>query len=441
MNKFIEEIISMRTDTDLSNLESYSESFKTADEFLVFKDEFIPIDLIESIKGGKRQLREIKELHGAPTVATTFDKPLSQFYKKYSLKRDINHIVDSIAYLSIKPIKSNLTKEKAVVSGDFLSSEILSKLSANQGKPYHADDDHLRKIGESINDFILRPTNEWVEKLNILDFETTPERYWQVAGAFKKRIWAKLSHPMHQDKKVFLCVGIDLENRNLFYGLECLRTGTSKLSTEQIYKFDHFTKKNTLIQTVKFDELNEYTWKRLIKQSDDFLSSLLPWYQHVINYIWMDMVDQKVIEKRLIPMSAKKPAPSDKVVDTNKKSTNLGIDLVVSYEKDLLKYKGKNDLAKAVAKIEPKKGSHDVHSFNIDGTDKLIKIISTKSASIQGASISQSCIESSIIHQEKSYLYILTNISTKRKAGLLHISKGRFDKILDLNAEQYSVNS
>lgn len=443
MNKFIASLVKMRTSSIENLRKNYEESFKTASQFLIFDEEFIPYNLIEKNNDGEAKLKELISKHGAPLVTTKYDKLLSNFYKKYSLKRDIYHIVDSISYLKISKEEQQpsvvITDDAGI--NDFYHINNVQKLAIYHSQPYHAEQEQLRQVGKLINDFILQPTHYWLDKIEVPGFDKIPERYWQVAGMFKKRIWGKLQRPEHLDKKIFLCLGVDLENNSLFYGLECLRTGTSKLSTEQIFKFDHFTKEVPLIEHVSLEQVSEYNWDKLIIQSEDYLSKLIHWYDLVVEYIWNDSVDIKTMHKCLIPVIAKKPSTTDASIEFNKKTQSLAVDLVVTYEKGFLKYKGKKNLSKNVSKINHSEDPYDVHSYHMDGTDKLIKIIASKSSSIQGAIITQSSIEASIVEHEKSYLYTITNLSNKRKSGILHISKGRFDRTLKTKAERHLVIS
>jgi len=443
MNEILAQLIDMRKSSDPSTLDSYKDEFMSASEFIIYGHEFIPSTLLDEVEGGQEALTKIIQEHGKPIVTTQYDKALSKFYKKHTLKRDINHIVDSISYLLIPEEKAppELVIDDAINSGDFYHVDNIKKLSGYHSLPYHADQADLRQIGRAINDFILQPTNHWLEQLEMSGFDKIPERYWQVAGTFKKRIWGKLQRTEHLDKKVFFCLGIDLENNMLFYGLECLRTGTSKLSTEQIFKFDHFSKGMPLMQSISLDQVSDYSWDKLIRESTDFLSNLILVYDHIIDYIWNDGTDIKSIHNRLIPLSSKKPNPSDELIDTSNKVNSLAAELVVSYEKGYLKYKGKNKLAKKISKASKSENNYDVISRHLDGSEKLIKIIASKSPSIQGATISQSCIDSSIVHQEKSYVYMLTRISSKRKSGILNINRGRFDKIFKTKPESHSVIS
>ncbi len=441
MDKFIDSLIKMRASAD--SRVKYGESFKTASQFLIYGGEFIPYDLIETSSGGSSKLVEINNRFGGAIVTTEHDKALSKFYKEHALKRDINHIVDSIAYLvlpkerSPAPISiSHTTKE-----GDFYHIDTVVKLSTYQGESYHADQENLRHVGKSINDFILQPTHHWLDEVEIDGFDKLPERYWQVAGAFKKRIWGKLQKSEHLDKKVFLCLGVDLENQSLFYGLECLRTGTAKLSTEQIFKFDYLTKDVALLEYISFDQASTYDWGKLLEESEELLSKLVLWYDKVIDYIWSDVVDIKSTYKCIIPVNERVLPTAGEQIDFDKKTQSLAVDLVISYEKEYLKYKGKKDLSKNVAKSNQEKEHYDVLSYHLDGSEKLIKVIASKSSSIQGAIITQSSIEASLLAQDKSYLYIITNLSKKRKSGVLHITKGRFDKMLKTKPASHLVIS
>jgi len=442
MNEIIRKLTKMREHPDSETSATYQESFKAASEFLIYKDEFIPFNLIEQMNQGDFTIREITDKYGAAQVATAYDKSLSIFYKTHNLKRDIYHIVDSIAYLQIHDEDTAAAVlNKTIKTDDFFDVDVLNKLAPNQNKRYSAKENQLRELGQAIGDHILTPTNHWLERLQIDGFEHTPERYWQVAGLFKKRLWGKMQRTNHLDKKIFLCLGIDLENETLFYGLECLRTGTSKLSTEQIFKFDLYTRDFNTLEKINFDQINEFNWQRLIVRSEEFLKKLIPLYDEVIDYIWHDVVEIKSIRNHLIPLAAKLPKPSEALIDTNKKIKSLGVDLVIAYEKEYLKYKGKHKLLKRVKKSSSSNDHYDITSYHMDGSEKFIKVIASKSNAIQGAIISQVCIDVSIVNTEKYYSYVVVNIGSKRKSGILHINKGRLDKVVNMKPYNYTITS
>lgn len=441
MNEIIRNLGKMREHTDSEAYATYQESYKAASKFLIYQDEFIPFNLIEETQGDLTIL-EITEKYGPAQITTAHDKLLSAFYKNHNLKRDIYHIVDSIAYLQIpdedpSPIVAN----KNVNIDDFFDVDILTKLAPNQNKRYSAKETQLREIGQAIGDYILTPTNHWLAQLQIDRFEDTPERYWQVAGVFKKKLWGKLQHTDHLDKKIFLCLGIDLENETLFYGLQCLRTGTSRLSTEQIFKFDLYTRDFNTLEKIDFNQINELNWQSLIGQSEEFIKKLIPLYDEVINYIWNDVVEIKSIRNHLIPLVAKLPNSSKEPIETNKKIKSLGVELVIAYEKEYLKYKGKKKLLKLVKKSSASNDHYDITSYHLDGSEKLIKVIASKSNTIQGAIISQACIDVSIVNTEKYYSYAVVNIGSKRKSGILYINKGRLDKVVNMKPYNYTISS
>ena len=432
VNEVIRTLVKMREHTDSQAFITYQESYKTASKFLIYKEEFIPFNLIELVNLDGITIRELTDKYGTAQVTTAHDKSLSAFYKNHNLKRDINHIVDSIAYLVITGLEA---------TQDNFDIDMLERLAPNHSQPYSAKEHQLREIGQHIGDHILTPTNEWLTRLQIDGFEHAPERYWQVAGVFKKRLWGKLQRTDHLDKKIFLCLGVDLENKTLFYGLECLRTGTSKLSTEQIFKFDLYTRDFNVLQEIDFRQINTLNWNSLIAQSEEFLKKLIPLYDDVIDYIWNDVVAIKSIRNHLIPLVAKLPTPSEARVDTNKKTKALGVELVIAYEKEYLKYKGKDKLLKLVKKSSGKDDHYDITSYHLDGSEKLIKVIASKSNAIEGAIISQACIDMSVINQEKFYSYMVVNIGSKRKSGILHINKGRLDKAVNIKPHNYKITS
>ena len=435
MDKIIASLIDLRGGSDRVSSNKYASYFRRAIRFVIYGNEFIPFELFKESRSGKRLLQTVIDEHGDAQVLTKYDKKLSKFYKKHGLKREINYIADSISYLKIPGSKPEKSAEAQTHDAKGYDLETLMILASYQSQAYNAKDAQLQSIGQSYADNLLSPTNDWLESICFDGFVSTPERYWQVAGTFKKRIWGKLQHQDLVDQKVFLCLGVDLEKETLFYGLECLRTGTSKLSTEQIYKFDLFTKGLNIMCEIPLVDLAQTPWHEVVNKSSNYLKKLISVYHSSVEYIWKDKVNLKEVQNKLLPLSVKKPQESEEILDTNKKTNALALELVIRYEKDYLKYKGKKELAKKISKDK----LFDVSSYELDGSKKKIKLIASNSASIQGALIGQSEVDYSIVSPDHSYLYIITKLNMKKKSGLLFISKGRLDRVLDLKPERYSV--
>ena len=246
-------LINLREGDSQQQLE-YVNSFKEETVFIHIVNEFIPIGLMnDSIKN------ELLKSMDEAQVNSETDKALSLFYKKHNLKRDIHNITDSINYLEI-PSRTALTN---AIEDDFIDIKLLISLCKYESRPYKATDQTLKAIGQRMGSTILQPTNFWLDHLPFYSYHKEPERYWQVAGSFKQYTWGKLFLPQHKDKKVFLTVGINLKEQCLFFGLDCLRAGTSKLSTEQILMFDHFTKDKKTITKIVISKLK--TSRKLTK--------------------------------------------------------------------------------------------------------------------------------------------------------------------------------
>lgn len=417
---------------DSQQQQEYINSFKEETEFIQFMSEFIPASLVsDSAK------KELDSVLGKGEANPEVDQRLSLFYKKHNLKRDIHTISDSITYVTIPTTEHAKSGDE-----DFIDIKLLISLCKYQGRPYKATDQTLKAIGQRMGSTILQPTNYWLESLPFFSYHKEPERYWQVAGSFKQYTWGKLFMPQHKDKKVFLTVGINLKEQCLFYGLDCLRSGSSKLSTEQILMFDHFTKDKKTIAKLPLNKLGSVTWTSLMEASTSFLVELEKLYSEVVDYIWYNHVELENIEHQLIKVKSNPTFFSKKGIVTNGNIQDTAIDLVIDYERDSLEFSGKSNLASAIKTLGNDEGSnvYDVHSFNTDGSDKYIKVIASANNSISGFQLRDVDIKRSIDNPEKSYLYKVLNLSTERKAGHLVIKRGSFDSSLDLTPIIYSID-
>lgn len=424
-------IINLR-EADSQQRQRYIDSFKNETKFIQILNEFIPLSIV--IASAKNELTSI---YNEGKANAESDRQLSLFYKKHNLKRDIHNINDTITYIIIPSI----SELSGSINEGFIDIKLLNSLCKYQGRPYKATDQTLKAIGQRMGSTILQPTNYWLEQLPFYTYHKEPERYWQVAGSFKQYTWGKLFMPQHKDKKVFLTVGIDLKEQCLFYGLDCLRAGSSKLSTEQILMFDHFTKDKKTITKLPLKNLESVTWKTLIEASSSFLVELEPLYSEVVDYIWYNHVEIEHIAHQLIKVKPDASLASKKGISTNGDVQETAINLVVDYERDSLEFSGKSNLASAIKTLGNDEGSnvYDVHSFNTDGSDKYIKVIGSANNSISGFQLRDVDINRSLNNPDKSYLYTVLNLSTKNKSGHLLVKKGPYDSSLKLKPIIYSI--
>ncbi|MDH5367500.1 MAG: hypothetical protein OEW67_10965 [Cyclobacteriaceae bacterium] len=418
---------------DQEQQDTYIESFKNESIFVHFLNEFIPIELVN-----EQSKKELISVFGDSIINLSVDKQLSDFYKKHNLKRDINTIADSISYIIVEDDYSSINK----IDDDFIDVKLVESLCKYQGRTYKAKDQTLKAIGQKLSENVLKTTNFWLDQIPFSCYHKEPERYWQVAGVFKQYTWGKLFFPQHQNKKVFLTVGINLKEMCLFYGLDCLRSGTSKLSTDQILMFDHYTKDKNTIVKIPLDKIGNTSWNTLVKDTTEFFKQLEPLYSEVVDYIWYNQVNLSSISHQLLRINPDIHFFTKKGGDSDKELQHLAISLVVDYERDSLEFSDKSNLASAIKTLENEEDTnvYDIHSFNNDGSDKYIKVISSNNSSISGFKLSESDVQRSIVDEDKSYIYGVFNLSMKQKSGNLIIKKGAFNKVFDLNPVVYTID-
>ena len=129
----------------------------------------------------------------------------------------------------------------------------------------------------------------------------------------------------------------------------------------------------------------------------------------------------------------------------DKKTGDLGEELVMKYEKKRLVDLGKQDLAESIEHVSVTQGDgtgYDIKSFNEDGTDRFIEVKTTKEGIDTEFFMSPNEIEFSEKNQESYYLYRVHDLKLNPLKGTLYINSGnvldKFDKeptVFVLNAK------
>ncbi len=425
----------------------YQGQFKDSDTFLVAKIkgevEFIPASLLPDQLGkrSKKVQELLDEVFGDPKSNPALDERLSEFYKKHNLKRDLNAISDTIHYY-LKPKPESAPKKVEVSemeTPDFFSAKAIKKCAPYANQAYLASDPNLQKIGNKFGQSIVAPTNYWLRALNIAEFDIEPERYWQVAGMFKSFTWGKLFKPGNKDKRVFFSIGVDVANGELFYNLDCQRTGSNKLGRDHIARFDYFLQSKDTSGRIKLKKLEEYDWEKLITESRAFIEKNEALYDEVVAYLWDSEVNIKHFKNKLIEVRSVVPAgdspPENSSPDKNHKKLSL---LALNFEKDMLLLMGKEDLAKRVRLMPNKK--FDLLSYTVEGGEKWIKIKASPGTSPHHIEVTRKEIAESKNTDKNVYLYCIFDYAKGKNAGKLLIRKGDFSRFLKLQPTTYSAS-
>jgi len=435
---------------DLEGVEIYEKYYKNSTKFIVAKikgqTEFIPEDLLvaESKGKSKKTTNNLVKFFGEALPNSQMDELLVKFYRSHNLKRSLDNIEDEIRYYTKSHSKELEKKEYAVASPvmhneiKFFSQKSIGKCTQYAGEVYMASDPHLREIGKKFGDKIVIPTNYWAANIELEGFEYEQERYWQVAGVFKKFTWAKFFRKRLKDKKVFFAVGVDIKDQSLFMKLDCQRTGSNKMSSELIERFDYFLAgRAKLEKIIRFKKKVAIDWESLISSTNKFFNKKVNLYDEVIEYLWNDKVDTKLIENKFVLIHKYSANDSGKNLLWKNKDKTLKKVLqgIVDYEAKMLVMQERKDLIRNI-KILNHENPFDIKSITNNEKRKWIKCV----VEGNGIPISKETIEASKVENKEHYLYYIIDYNKKNNSGKLIIIKGSFDKMLKLEPVQYNAS-
>ena len=356
-----------------TNSEAYIESFRQAETFITAtikgQLEFVPLQLL-FINNNKYQiLMEVKAVFGNGVEHSQLDDLLIKFYNDHHLKRDIDSITDSVKY-HLKP-QANV----AISPGGLFDWSQIESLAPYAGQSYKASDTILKDIGQNFAEQIMHPTNIWGESVLPEGFVMERERYWQVAGNYKSFTWAKIKHKKYTDEQVFFSVGVDIRAGKLVFKLDCLRSGTHKLSNFDIRKFDYYTESFNCYTEIEKSLGEVIGWDAILEMSRSFINDFESVYLGVVEYIWSGKIDISLFNDKvfnILPENAK--FSSSKIGEPLPEILyNSVLDSIIRYEQFMLSHADKDDLA-ALVKFSFDKITQ-IDSFEFDGQHKQIYVV------------------------------------------------------------------
>lgn len=416
-----------------SNPEVYASAFTEAKRFITAtingKLEFIPLNLLAVTKGRVLVELEVAYVFGQPEQRPDLDDHLIKFYTDHGLKRILTGYDEAVEYY-IKPIDAQPLKR----ADTFFQQGVIEKLSAYAGKKYLASDPFLKDLGAQYAEFIMQPTNKWGADVLMPGYELETERYWQVAGRFKTFTWAKLYREEYRDKQIFFSVGLDVVNEEFVIKLDCLRSGTNKLSNGDIRKFDLYLKDIETEHRIPVAYSDLLNWNTLNQAARSVFEDLEQDYLNVVKYIFLDDCDLSERENCLYPLSADYKSeiePSTKIEQAEL------IELVMEYEKFNLAHAGKQELADQVSHaIE---SAANVNSFELDGFEKHILVKGVSGGTSSSIQISDEEI-SALTNRDHMYFYQVVEFDEIRRCGKLIIRKGDPGKYSTLTPRIFDLN-
>jgi Domain of unknown function (DUF3883) len=302
-------------------------------------------------------------------------------YRKY--------IERTFSYKILYRIHQNIT---------FFSEADLGYFSAHAGEPYRTDNPQAKVTGEKIRLSIFEKTNAWAKALNLAGFKVEEDNDWQVRGRFASYSWARIYRTADKDKKIFFTVGVDTKDRALVYKLDCYHSSSNKdkiLTPKQQAIFRRIVDSTgARWQSIRSNELQEYSWHTLVEMIQDFIEYYIPLYDEVVAAVWattppvaappasQDCLFEKAVPPGIaeLPVRTAGRHASDPDYDRENKWKkdigNKGEELVKIIECRYLTAQGRPDLAEKVKKMPDFEG-YDILSFFPDGRAKYVEVKTT----------------------------------------------------------------
>lgn len=410
----------------------YASTFTEAKRFITAtingKLEFIPLTLLALERSRVLVELEVAYVFGESEQRADLDDRLIKFYTDHGLTRTISGNNEAVEYY-IKPIDSQPLKR----ADTFFNQGAIEKLSDYAGKKYLASDPFLKDLGSQYSEYIMQPTNKWGSDVLMPGYELEPERYWQVAGRFKTFTWAKLYKEEYKDKQVFFSVGLDVVNEEYVIKLDCLRSGTHKLSNGDIRKFDLYLRDIINEHRIPISYSDLLNWNTLNQAARSVFEDLEQMYINVVQYIFFDNCDVSEKSNTLFLLSNeyKSTQANLKTVDTHRL-----LSLVIEYEKFTLSHAGKESLANNVELDDD--GVGNIKSYELDGYEKQILVKGINGGTSSPINLSDTEI-AALTNRDHMYLYHVVEFDESTGCGKLIIRKGDPAKYADLEPKVFEV--
>ena len=380
---------------------------------------------------------EVKAVFGDGVEHSQLDDLLIKFYNDHNLKRDIDSISDSVKY-HIKPQDPGAVDLQGK-TGQFNWTEIES-LAQYAGQSYKASDKKLKEVGQSFAEQIMHPTNIWGESVLPEGHVMERERYWQVAGKFKSFSWAKIKHKKYIDEQIFFSVGVDINAGKLVFKLDCLRSGTHKLSNFDIRKFDYYTEDFNCYTEIDKALGETIGWDSILEASRSFIDDFESVYLGVVEYIRSGKIDVSLFNNKVfnIPPENAKFSNSKRGVPLPELLYNTVLDSVVGYEQYMLSHADKDDLA-ALVKFSFDKITQ-IESYEFDGQHKQIYVVAATGGPSTPFEISEELRQLSIA-SDHVYIYQVYDYDESVNSCKMVMHKGDPKQYAKLESKLYSATA
>ena len=317
----------------------------------------------------------------------------------------------------------------ADISLGFFTKEEIDRFATVVDQAYQSEDAQQQTLKAEVIDPLWEKTAYWAEAVvsQLPGFTYKLKRSWlQLRGetqVFKYYTWARIVREQHDSRSVYFTVEADGRNKGLVYKLDYQFSGTTELNARQQQIIDYEIPKTARWNIINPNQISEYNWERLVKETVEFIRQYLTDYDRLHQLIANseDPSTQLVLQDQLIPTDRPdgwaeapeyKPTFTPKTTDYEKQARELknlgdsGEDLVIRCEVNFLIAKGCTENAKKVKKVEDGKG-YDIISWDENGRPIYIEVKTTKGDIHTPFYLSRNELEFAKLHPDNYRIYRL----------------------------------
>jgi hypothetical protein len=203
------------------------------------------------------------------------------------------------------------------------------------------------------------------------------------------------------------------------------------------------------------ERLLEYSWERLIGETQSFINHYLALYDEIIFELWnagdaSQSEQSNFLEMQPVPNGFYELVPDfkrrafqqnadyDQENADRKRIGKAGEELVLEAERKQLNDANRHDLANAVQKVLDYEG-YDILSFHPDGTEKYIEVKTTEGSALRGFHLSRNEWNRVKENNPSFFLYRLYHYSKEFNSAKYYVLQGDFSNALLMEPTSYKV--
>lgn len=194
-----------------------------------------------------------------------------------------NNAQDRLLDLGFPVVQNNLSNSK-----DFFSQkDLISFLKLVGRKKYDSLNKTDRNIARYLSEISWGKTSHWANQLKDENWEVSGKKSWnaqdkKLKQVYKGYTWFKLIPRDSKNRLVYFTVGISwYTEKKLVYKLDIQRRD-DYFDLERTSFFDKKVLESNLHKTVNFEDLPNYDWHRLLRESKSFLENNLESYHKIV---------------------------------------------------------------------------------------------------------------------------------------------------------------